>query len=452
MMLLRGSLALAVVLCGFAAGCRTVNKGITEAVLERGKSDEWHVHYGNHSHYTLTNDIFEGMEFEGVADVNGLAVHYPPGLAPQAQSIAGVTANLLRRVQQRLGITITTGSTLHLLRFDRVPQYFDIELEVEPNEFPLPLFVQAGQESWESILMQNPAYPYVFVHELVETSLVSRQAHGRVLPDLAWGPVLLKAHVNNYTRWFRDGLANYAGYVAYETFAEEIVGSERLRFQETALHTRPFSSLAMLRGKLFSWPQSSRTRDQRLHYNAALGLFLFIAEQFGEEAIREINAEIARRQVVDGRDLREITSQVLGTDVKEFVNRFEFPRTGLHLERVTPARALNHGLEVREGLLVEKVEPNSIAAEAGLQDKDIIVTADGAATVNQLDFELALLRARTQDALALTIQRKDTGTLTLEMPLRAAQSSLAQRPVPGRRHKPLKKGRTEFLSSFPLFF
>jgi len=119
---------------------------------------------------------------------------------------------------------------------------------------------------------------------------------------------------------------------------------------------------------------------------------------------------------------------------------------------VTPARALNHDLEVREGLLVEKVEPNSIAAEAGLQDKDIIVTADGAATVNQLDFELALLRARTQDALALTIQRKDTGTLTLEMPLRAAQSSLAQRPVPGRRHKPLKKGRTEFLSSFPLFF
>ena len=115
-------------------------------------------------------------------------------------------------------MTITTRSTIYLLRFDQQPQDFTINLTSDPNEFLLPLFVQAGQESCETIVAQSRGYPYLLVHELVETSLVNK-AGGSVLPDLAWGMSAARMHVNNYTRWFRDGFANYAGYIAYAIVA-----------------------------------------------------------------------------------------------------------------------------------------------------------------------------------------------------------------------------------------
>ena len=108
-------------------------------------------------------------------------------------------------------------------------------------------------------MAQSRSYPYLLVHELVETSLIGK-AGGSVLPDLAWGMPGLQMHVNNYTRWFRDGFANYAGFVAYEIVAGEVPSDKKLYQQEALVHTEPFSCLAQVGGDLFSWPQVVQSR------------------------------------------------------------------------------------------------------------------------------------------------------------------------------------------------
>ena len=403
-------------LVGLSGGCGAINKGITENVLARKKLREWSIHYASRSLYTLTDKTLLDVEFEGSRNAGETVVRYQRGLGDQAQCIADKTAALLETVHQRTGVVITTHSTIYLLRFDQQPQDFSVSLTSEPNEFLLPLFIQAGQESCEAIVAQSRSYPYLLVHELVETSLV-RKAGGSVLPDLAWGTPSVSMHVNNYTRWFRDGFANYAGYIAYEIVAGEVPSEKKLYQQEALVHTEPFSCLAQVGDKLFSWPQSSKMELERAYYNAALGLFLLIADKFGEPAIRAIVHEIAQRRATNGRDLIEIANRVLQTDVRELARDFEFPQVGADVEQMTLSLALNKGVEAHAGLFVLAVPGGSIAARAGLTEKDVIIAVGNAPVANHLDFELGLFKVRGQKIVPLTVQRAGVGTLTIDLPL-----------------------------------
>ena len=447
----RGVLLLLPVLLGLSAGCRTLNRSITESVLQRGPSKEWLVRYGSRAHYTLTNDTLLDVEFEGTRDANDTIVRYQRGLGPQAQDIADLTAGLLRQVEARTGVTISTRPALYLLRFNEPPQNFDIVLAAEPNELPLPLFLTVGEESGEAILARSRSYPYLLLHELVETSLASGVGGGRVLPDLSLNLLVVGLHVNNYTRWFREGLANYAGYIAFEAMAGQMSAARRPDLRETLLHTNPFSALAEVGDRLFSWPQSATDMDaERQYYNAALGLFLLLADTFGEPALREIMSEIATRKDVDGRDLVRITNRVLRTDVKKLAEDFEFPRFGVEVELLSPALARNKGVELREGLFVRAVQEGSSAARAGLQAKDVITAVGATPITNSLDFELGLFKARKQPTVPFTIQRVGTGTLTLEVLLQKPPTPEKDTP-PDKRPKSPKPDRIVFLhlSFFP---
>ena len=410
-------LAVLAVLVGLSGGCSSINKGITETVLAREKSRQWHIHYASRSLYTLTNKTLLDVEFEGSRNAGDTVVRYQRGLGNQAQCLADKTAALLEAVHQRTGVVLTTHSTIYLLRFDQPPQDFIVSLTSEPNEFLLPLFVRAGEDSCDAIVAHSRSYPYLLVHELVETSLV-RRSGGSVLPDLAWGAPGVKMHVNNYTRWFRDGFANYAGYVAYEIVAGEVPSEKKLYQQETLLHTEPFSSLAQIGDKLFKWPQSSRMEVERAYYNAALGLFLLIVDRFGEQAIRDIVHEVAQRRATNGRDLIEITDRVLKTDVRQLARDFEFPQVGARVEQMSLALALNKGVEPHAALFVLAVPEGTLAAKAGLREKDAIIAVGGTPVANHLDFELGLFKVRSQKTIPLTIQRAGVGTLTLDLPLR----------------------------------
>lgn len=404
-------------LVGLSAGCNSINKGITENVLTRGKQRQWGIHYASRLQYTLTDETLLDMEFEGSRNAGTTVVRYQRGLADQAQCLADKTAVLLEAVHQRTGVAITTRSTLYLLRFDRPPDDFNISLTSEPGEFLLPLFVQAGQESCEAIVARSRSYPYLLVHELVETSLIGKSG-GSVLPDLAWGLPGWQMHVNNYTRWFRDGFANYAGFVAYEIATREVPSDKRLYRQEALVHTEPFSCLAQVGDDLFSWPQASKPQFERAYYNAALGLFLLIADTFGEQAIRDIVHEIAQRRAVDGHDLIEIANRVLGADVRQLAAEFKFPQIGAEVELMTPALALNKGVEPHAGLLVQAVPAGGSAQQAGLKAKDVIIAVGDTPVANRLDFELGLFQVRKASTAPLTVQRVDAGTLTLDLPLR----------------------------------
>ncbi len=423
-------------------GCRSFNKNVSETVSEPGKAKEWSIRYGSQGPYALDNDSLEKLDFEGCVEADRVKVRYQRGLAEPAQGIADETTALLDKVEQQLGIDITLRSTIQLLRLNEIPQNFDIRLKVEPNDLPLPLFVRAGDESWRSILAQNRGYPYLIVHEMVEISLARNETGGRVLPDVAWGLFGFNAHASNYTRWFRDGLANYAGYIAYEMAREDLAGAEGAPAGQALVHSEPFSALSRTGRRLFSWSLYSRSKRQDDYYNAALGLFLLLEHRYGEQAIRDITTEIGRREVVDGRDLLEIAKQTTGADLKELVTGFRFPQTGLKLEDVTAALALNLGLDAQEGLLVESAAPNSLGDRAGLEPNDVIVAVDAAPVADNLDYELALFQARDRPSVSLSVCRVDSGTIAIELPLWPAEESA---PKPGERRNPLKRGRIDFV-------
>jgi hypothetical protein len=409
--------AVVAALVGLSAGCHSINKGLSEAVLTRATPREWTIRYAGRLQYTLTNDALLNVEFEGSRNAGDTVVRYQRGLADQAQCLADKTAALLEAVHERTGVTVTTHSTIYLLRFDRPPEDFSISLTSEPNEFLLPLFVPAGRESCEAIAAESRSYPYLLVHELVETSLIGKSG-GSVLPDLARGLPGLPMHVNNYTRWFRDGFANYAGYVAYEIAAGEVPSEKKLYQKEALIHTEPFSCLAQVGDKLFSWPQSGNAKLDQAYYNAALGLFLLIADAFGEQAIRDIIHEIAQSRAVNGRDLIEITNRVLNVDIKQLAKDFQFPQVGVEVEPMTPALALNKGVESQAGLFVQAVKAGGITERAGLKEKDVMIAVGDTPVANHLDFELGLFKIRAQKTVPLTVQRMGVGTLTLDLPLR----------------------------------
>jgi hypothetical protein len=408
--------AISGLLVGLTAGCTSFNKSITESVLARTKPHEWNIHYASRLQYTLTNRSLLNVEFEGSRNAGNTVVRYQRGLGEAAQCLADRSAGLLEAVQRRTGVVLSTRSTIYLIRLEHQPQDFTISLTSEPNEFALPLFVQAGHESCEDIVTESRSYPYLLVHEVVETSLVSKTG-GAVLPDLAWGVPCARLNLNNYTRWFRDGLANYAGFITYETTAAEFAGDQKLYQQEALVHTEPFSSLAQVGDRLFSWPQASKMEQERAYYNAALGLFLLIADTSGEQAIRDIVHEIARRRAVNGRDLIEITNRVLQTDVRRLAADFEFPQIGAEAEQMTLALALNEGVRPHAGLFVQAVHSGGLAKRAGLREKDVIIAVGGTSVANRLDFELGLFKMRKSRTVPLVVQRVDAGTLTLELQL-----------------------------------
>lgn len=431
--LLAGSLIL--------TGCRTVNKRLSERVLNPDKAKAWSIHYGSEDQFTLDDNRLEKLDFAGWAETDRVRVHYPQGLAESAQCIANETSNMLSEVERRLGITITTQARFELLRVDEVPQNFDIHLESKPNVFRLPLFVQTGQESCEAILAHSHSYPYIVVHEMVETSMACSTANGRVLPDVGWSFLFFGAHLDNDTRWFRDGLANYAGFVAYQTIRKGVDTSEEPLAGRELIHNKPFTLLDQVGDKLFSWSQYSRDKQQEDYYNAALGLFLLIADEYGEQSIRDITAGIASRDDVDGRDLLEIAKEVTGADLRELAADFRFPRIGAAVADLTPATALNRGLDVQQGLFVAAVEPNSLAAAAGIEPNDVIVAVNDTDVTDYLSYQLAVFAARRSQTVSLSIWRPQAGVSPVEMALWQAT------PQQPRKQRSLTKGgRRDFVT------
>lgn len=92
--------------------------------------------------------------------------------------------------------------------------------------------------------------------------------------------------------------------------------------------------------------------------------------------------------------------------------------TGARLLSVDPELALRYGLSERRGALVFKVYPDSPAAQAGLHERDVIVSAAGHPVASREDFTTALYTAAAGSPLDLEVRRGDK---TLRLSLRAVR-------------------------------
>jgi hypothetical protein len=280
----------------------------------------------------------------------------------------------------------------------------------------MPLFVSAGSESCEAIIEQNTRYPNALAHELVEMSLIFHKPPGTVLPDVEGELFFLKLKMLNYTRWFREGFAEYAGVLAHQMVRSELSGE----YPTVNLNvcSSPFSSLSRVGSKLFKWHQYSRRAINDEYYDAALGLFLLIADRFGTGSLKDIVDQMNELDYLDGPDLINTVDKALNTDVEELVANFHFPDIGLSLSPLTKATALNEDLNVKQGLYASAVEPNSLADRAGIKNKDVILKVGDEAVQNNLQFERILLRLLDRRTVDITIWRKDEGQMVIELPLK----------------------------------
>ena len=403
-----------------AGGCADANKSLTVGAQRRGKATlgawNWRME-GPTACYRLTGEQLGKMEFAGQRVVGRVRVQYQKGLESQAQQIAQVTDEMMDRVQQGTGLELILSPRIWLLRVDRVPTDYVMRIKPrDPNELPMPLFVGVDDETPAAILRQNWLFPTVFFHEIAEVSLILRAGSGVVLGDLDWGWGPFKVGTRNGTRWFREGMADYAGFLAYEYLREREEQREGLAPAQ-CLYQHPFSCLDRVRTRLFSWHQRSSDRLNSDYYNAALGLFLLLREEFGEQALPQVIAETRKKEFLNGQDLMEITNRTLHTDVRRLVEAFSFPKIGIKTQPLSRAEILNKGIQVEQGLQVTAVEAKSPAALAAIQPGDVITTVCGTSITGPLDLEMALFGARHLDRVSVTIWRPAEGSTAVSLPI-----------------------------------
>ena len=297
----------------------------------------------------------------------------------------------------------------------------------------LVLYTEDEDDSCEMIVANNWSYPALHVHEIVEFSIL----------DSGTAPVLLNdirrktgqggwKEEYHYTRWFREGFADYAGFLAHQVTIASLRFDEdtySLKVRQRDLDRIPFSGLDRVGKDLFTWHQytnhPTRAESIRSHkcgeyYSAAFGLFLVIEDRFGRDAIKSIMLEVNQMERANGSDLMELTNRVSNTDVVKLVEGFRFPRTGLsmarpraHTERVYPESGL-------EGICVISVEPDSAAARAGVRERDLLVGVSGKPVATNLYFELALYELMDEPSVTISLWRKGVGKLDVEMAIEYA--------------------------------
>jgi serine protease Do len=91
-------------------------------------------------------------------------------------------------------------------------------------------------------------------------------------------------------------------------------------------------------------------------------------------------------------------------------------KLGLSAQPLTPELAQRYGLAGKSGLVVSDVDAGSPAAEAGLQEGDLILEANRKAVNKVSELQATLAESRKDGSILLLVKRK-TATLFVAVPL-----------------------------------
>lgn len=406
------------------AGCETVQeKGALEtyeSYRNQAGRPAFNVRFNYSDAVEVDNDFVASQYYAGTAKVGRAEVAFQAGLKEQAGELAMEMEQYIAHVEHALGRQLKVPARAYLLRRDRMPGNVTGSFEKTGEVFQFPVFAVEGDESFETIRATNPFYPYMFIHELAKLSLVDPARPPLVLADQKSNPLL---KIRYHTRWFREGLANYAEFLVYEKMRERVVEDGAYTplstFETTHVYQQPLSALAQVGPELFSWDAFGERANDREYFNAAMGLFILVEDRFGEGAIRTVMDELEDAYYVDGRVLEETFNRTLGTDVRQLVRDFDFTPAGAQTSMLTPATAKNYGLQVPGGLYVNGVAEHGLAKTAGLQRGDVIIGINRRTVRNNLDYELAMLEAQRHGNVYFTVDRmgeRETLGASFEVP------------------------------------
>ena len=429
----RAVLVLATVLVTGLCGCRPVDHAVTRHIyrgMDRGdRSARMSISFRSvNGEPPLVVDERK-LPFAGEVSAGHVSAKYQEGLADAAERLVLFTDAVLSETERELGLPMQARLGLVVLAVERHPSSLHAKLRSETVTYRQPVFLTpqeaAGDAPPETFLRELPT----IVHELAEITLGQSRPR-RTLQDFAWGPF----RVVNYTRWFRDGYANYAGYVAMQAARRRLGNRWPAGMAETEdMHGRPFSSLKRVGRPLFRWHQFTTFRPSLLNwgrfsvvaseadnerYAAATGLFLLIERRFGRDAIRRITDEAAKLKYPDGDALVFTCNRALGTDVRRLHESLPWPDLGMRVHRMYVVD--DGGSATAGGLIVESVRPGGSAERAGVEPDDVIVSVNGRPVRDEAEIELVLFDGLDRATAEVVVRRapwNERPPVTLEVPL-----------------------------------
>lgn len=393
------------------AGCEAVQQKTPLATYttyqEEGGKPSFDVRFNYRDAVVVDNSHVAQQYYEGTAKVGRAEVAFQAGLKEQAGELAMEMEQYIAHVEQHLGRELQVPVRAYLLRRDRMPGEITGGFQPSTEVYQFPMFVADQDESFETIRSTNPFYPYMFVHELAKLSFVDPARPPLVLDGPKSNPLVKASH---QTRWFREGLANYAEFLVYEKMRERTGpdgGSVNLStFENNHVYQQPLSALARVGEELFNWDASGDQANNPDYHNAAMGLFILVEDRFGEGAVRTIIDELEKVEFVDGQVLEETFNRTLGASIRELAAGFDARDTGAEATALTPATAKNYGLKAPQGLYVNNVAEASLAKTAGVQRGDVIVQLNRTPIANNLDYELAMLEAERHGNVYFMLDRQ----------------------------------------------
>ncbi len=402
-------------------GCQAIRRYETQWIYENHSPSSVSVNFHSETPVLSINDESLGkIPFVARCRCSDVTVTYQEGMRPLALTFANNVSRLLKEVQHEIGLRIIFNLEIYLVYGVSSFQGLDVQLNADSRSLRFVMMVPAADPTMNGLLLANAGYyPYGFVHELVEGSLGLRSLSDRPVPlDFTVRYLGLNFSIHNHTRWFREGLANYAGLFASRKMSEQVTPQSRTfdpilryRYDFSKAHDEPFTNLAIIRERLFDWVNSPEKKNTGEYdeqcYHASLGVFLYLEHRFGEGSVKRIVQNLKGNGCLDGEQLIEVVNNTLRTDLRTLVRDFQFPEDGLKLTMIIPHHCPGLPPSEWQGILVDEVKPDSPAAAWGVQKGDIINSMQGQPVRNTLDYEIAKMDLVEKGRGTMRVVRKE---------------------------------------------
>ncbi|MEM7147523.1 MAG: hypothetical protein AAF591_20575 [Verrucomicrobiota bacterium] len=296
-----GRILLVWVACGLM-GCASMARKASEVAFARDDAEELEL--------TITVSASDSSKpgpalelsgedlevYRGVSFSRGpLIVEGPEGYRKLIEQLAWVGGGTLRETEEELGIRSDLELQVVLIPMapDEWPSEFSARIEAEAKRMIIPVLFDARAKSLTAFLRDENFFAVGLAgHEHFEFSACVGGGNLRVAmdPEIEWRGIPFRAR--SYTRWYRDGMADYAAIVWVDKMNGRVGIPEKDRVW--VVHQKNAeASLKRLGTRIFDWTQF-REKGNTPYYEASLGLMLRLEERYGREKIREWNEAISQ--------------------------------------------------------------------------------------------------------------------------------------------------------------
>jgi hypothetical protein len=384
-------ICLALALLLFASGCAPLSHRI--AANEARRFHNVTVSAVREESFKVTSEVLKAKGVTSSFSSGKVDVICDSAHAWLATGLAGEMSSALSVIEKRTGIDYQYRLRFYLVEVDEVPQTYRFSLTAKERAIEVPLFFRAQTRSLTSFVEQNQIALYYSVHELTEQNLCAPVKGTPVLADTFFGFYYIKS----YTRWFREGMADYAAYIAIDVLKSDL-GARIFPADSPSV-----AVLSAAGADLFKWHQLSRS-DKDIYYRAAFTLFFLIDARYGDDCIRQIVGGVNSLKYADGDALIALTNKAIGTDVVKMVSGIRFGDPGFSME-IHVSDGHEHSLLDMTGVWVADVDSSGPAAKAGLQTGDRITAVNGSPITEYQTIVLAVYRGLDRPSMDVTVLR-----------------------------------------------